>query len=115
MWSLAGSQAFDKLICSLGTVSLGWQVHCFGPVSAAASLCCGYAPIRGFRCGCPAGVSGVGGQLGFQLWAPSPLIGCVPAGGQVSAGLHFSVHSPGSEGGGAPEAAAAVESSLTSC
>ena len=30
--------------------------------------------LGGFRCGVPAGVLGVGGQLGFQLWAPSPLI-----------------------------------------
>ena len=101
MWSLAGSQVFDQLICGFGSkwqawqagpaafglscwrlvflllwawLALGQQVGRLGPVCGAASLCSWWAPTRGFRCGVPAGVLGVGGQLGFQLWAPSPLI-----------------------------------------
>ena len=52
---------------------------------------------------------------GFQLWAPSLLIWVRtgPASG-VRWGCLSHVHSPGAEGEGAPEAAAAAESSLTS-
>ena len=47
---------------------------------------------------------------GFQAWAPRGM----PAGLQVSAGAAFPCSQSRDEGGGAPEAAAAVESSLTS-
>ena len=75
-----------------------------------------HPPTRGFRCGRPAGVSGVGGQLGFQLWAPNPVIWLRTTGLQVSAGAAYPMffRSPEAEGGGAPEARAAEESSLTS-
>ena len=55
----------------------------------AASLCSWCAPTRGLRCGRPAGVSGVGGQLGFQLWAPSPLIWVHTTRLQVRAGAGY--------------------------
>ena len=77
---------------------------CFGPKSrrvpgrsAALDLCVGqlasapsaYPPTRGFRCGRDPGVSGVGSQLGFQLWAPSPLIWVCATGLQVSTGTAY--------------------------
>ena len=107
MWFLAGSQAVDQPICCcgarlrvhqssgfglgsrrraghFGTESHVARVRCLA-VGGAASLCSRCAPTRGFRCGRPTGVSGVGGQPGIQVWAPSPLI-CVQATGlQVSA------------------------------
>ena len=42
-------------------------------VGQLASAPGAHPPTRGFRCGRGAGVSGVGGQLGFQLWVPSPV------------------------------------------
>ena len=105
MWSVRGSQAVDQPICSfgpesrsagpsaalglscaglagllLGTESCGRLVYYLGPVRGAASLC-----SQGFRCGYPARVSGAGGQLGFQVWAPCPLIWVHATGLQVSA------------------------------
>ena len=93
----------------------------------------GPAPTRGFRCGPqatdwgmrPLGHFGSGAQAAgplirarahpeFQLWAPSQLIWVRASWLQVSAGAAFCVHSPGAEGGGAPEAVAAAKSSLTS-
>ena len=51
----------------------------------------------------------------FQLWAPSPLIWVCASGTSGEFWGCFSrIHSPGAEGVGAPEAAAAAESSLTS-
>ena len=118
MWCLVGSQAVDQPICGFGPGSRmaslssalglgcsgGWRDQplwalvvcsqsfcCFGPVSGAAILCSWCAPTRGFRCGRPAGVSGVGGQLGFQLWAPSPLIWVHTTGLQVSTGAAYPV------------------------
>ena len=85
------SQALDQPICSFGTESRGWLACRLGPVLGAASLCSRCALTGGFRCGCPAGVSGVGGQLGFQLWTPSPLIGVHATGLQVSAGDGYPV------------------------
>ena len=53
---------------------------------------------------------------GFQLWAPSPLILVLASqASDESWGCLSCVHSPGAEGGGAPEAPASAESSLTSC
>ena len=51
----------------------------------------------------------------FEVWVPSPLIlvWASQASGE-SWGCSSCVHSPGAEGGGAPEARAAAESSLTS-
>ena len=72
----------------------------------AASLCTWCAPTRGFSCGRPAGVSVVGPQsadLGAPNLASGEGLGCLS-----------SVHSPGAEGGGAPEPGAAAESSLIS-
>ena len=68
-----------------------------------------WAPHRGFRFLRPAGVSGVGLQsanLGARNQA---------SGEHAYWGCLLCVHSPGAEGGGAPEAEAAVESSLTNC
>ena len=89
MWSLAGSQAFDHSICCFGPVSraagsssaLGLSCSLLadpaalglsrvalgsstlglwvGQLASAPGAC---APTRGFRCGRPAGVSGVGPQ-----------------------------------------------------
>ena len=42
-----------------------------GKLASAPSV---HPVTQGFRCGRPAGVSGVGGQLGFQVWAPSLII-----------------------------------------
>ena len=89
----AGLQLWDK-------VTRSQSFCCFGPESrapswsAALGLCLGQlasAPVahphtQGFRCVCPAGVSGVGGQLGFQLWAPSLLIWVCTTRLQVGAG-----------------------------
>ena len=98
MWSLAGSQAVDKSIWCFGPGSslAGW--------SAALGLCVGQlASAPGAH---PPEVSSVGPQssnLGARNWASGEHRGCLSR-----------VHSPGAEGGGAPEAAAAAESSLTS-
>ena len=65
-----------------------------------------WAPYRGFRCGRPAGVSSVGPQstnLGAGNWASGECQGCFSR-----------VHCPGAEGGRAPEASVAAESSLIS-
>ena len=52
---------------------------------------------------------------GFELWAPSPLIWvCASQASSVCWGCLPRGHSPVAEGGGAPEAMAAGESSLTS-
>ena len=63
----------------------------------------------------PPEVSGVGALPGFQVWAPSLLIWvrASQASGECW-GYLSRVHSPGAEGGGVPEAAAAAESSLSS-
>ena len=118
MWSLAGSQVFDQPICwfgpgsgaaglstSLDLVRVGSAIpaalghsRATGP-SATLGLCMGqlasaagvHPPTRGFRCGRPAGVSGVGGQLGFQLWAPSQLIWVHPTLLQVRAWAAYPV------------------------
>ena len=66
-----------------------------------------WAPCRGFKFGWPAGVSVVGPQsadLGARNRASGERWGCFSRS-----------QSPGSEGGGVPEAEAAAESSLTSC
>ena len=63
-------------------------------------------------------VSGVGAPPGFHVWSLFANLRARGTGPQVSAGAAypaFCVRSPGAEGGGAPEAKAAAESSLTSC
>ena len=102
--------------------------------SQAAGCLSGRLPTRGFRCGPqatdwgthPLGHFGSGAQAagplirahahpGFQLWAPNSLIWVRAS---WASGEHWGclspVHSPGAEGGGAPQATAAAESSLTS-
>ena len=97
--------------------------------SQAAGRLSGRPPTRGFRCGpqatdwgmhplghCESGAQAAGPLIrarahpGFQVWAPRR----VPAGLQVSARAAFPRSQSRAEGGGAPEAAAAAESSLTS-
>ena len=66
----------------------------------------GVGALRGLRCGWPAEVSGVGPQstdLGAHIRDSGERRGCLSP-----------VHSPGVDGGVAPEAVAAAESSLTS-
>ena len=75
-------------------------------VGQLASAPGAHPPTRGFRCGRPAVVSVVGPQsadLGACNRASGERWGCLSR-----------IHSPGAEGGGAPEAEAAAESSLTS-
>ena len=108
VWSLAGSQAFYQQFCGFelglrraslsAALGLSHQLVVRGPGgSATLGLCVGqlasvpgaHPPTRGFRCGRHARVSGVGGQLGFQLWSPSPLIWVCATGLQVSAGAAY--------------------------
>ena len=129
MWSLACSQAVDQPICCFGSEL---RAGLAGPAalvlnpkaSRSATLGCAWdsqpllpvcthprfqvwAPCRGLR---------LGGQLGFQLWAPSPLIWVRATGIQVSAGAAYPVFTvQGLRGEGAPEASAAAKSSLNSC
>ena len=96
MWWLAGNQAVDQPPTAL---SLG----CAAGQSAALGLCMGQlASAPGAH---PPEVSGVGSQLGFQFWAPSPLIWVCTMGLQVSTGAGYPLFTvQGAEGGGAPEA-----------
>ena len=78
MWSLTGSQAVGQWICCFGP-GLCWAnwsaalgLSCAAGGSAALGLCVGQ--LASAPSAHPPEVSGVGGQLGFQLWAPSPLI-----------------------------------------
>ena len=52
--------------------------------------------------------------MGFQLWAPSTMILMRHGASGESQGCLSHVHRPGADGGGVPEAMAAMESSLTS-
>ena len=104
-------------VCSQAVDWVAWLLCGFGPglcgLSAALCLCAGQpATEPGVH---PPEVSGVWAQPGFQVWAPSPLIWvrASRASGE-SWGCLSCVHSPGAEGGGVPEAAAASEGSLTS-
>ena len=109
MWSLAGSQAIDQGIQHLwarvswvGGVALGLcQVVLLSPVFGLWVEQLASAPDAH-----PPEVSGVGPQsanLRARNRASGECRGCLSC-----------VHSPGAEGGGAPEAEAAAESSLTS-
>ena len=124
MYSLAGSQAVDQSICCFGSESWGaGGSSSFRPESQGeGGVALGLSVVRqavpavlGLWVGqlaCAPGahppeVSGVGPQclnLGAGNWASCESWGCLS-----------SVHSPGAEGGGVPEALAAVGSSLTSC
>ena len=94
----------------------------------------GRVPTRGFRCGSqatdwgtrPLGHFGSGAQaagplirahahLEFQLLAHSLLIWVRTSRASGERWGCFSAFTPGADGGGAPEARAAAESSLTSC
>ena len=110
MWSLASSQAVDQSICCFGPelqgtsgAALGLSREALG--SAALGLWVGQlASAPGAH---PPEVSGVGPQsanLGAHNWASGERRGCLSC-----------VHSPGAEGVGAQEAAAAVENSLNIC
>ena len=108
MWSPAGSQGVYPVvgaICSCGPGVWG--------CSAAVGLWAGQPATE--LGAYPPQVSGVSAQPGLQLWAPSLLIWVQArqASGECW-GCLSCVHSPGAEGGGAPEARAAAESSLTS-
>ena len=85
---------------ALGSAALGlWVVQLASAPGAHPPEVLGVGAPGGLSCGRPAGVSVVGPQsseLG-ERW------GCLSC-----------LHSPGAEGGGAPEAADAAESSLTS-
>ena len=108
MWSLAGIEAFEHLICCFGpgshlagwSTALGqllstrpeWQgaswsaalgLSCAASRSATLGLCVGQlASAPGVH---PPEVSGVGAPPGFQVWAPSLLIWVCATGLQVSA------------------------------
>ena len=108
MYSLAGSQAVDQSICCFGPELQGTSGAALGlsraaGQSAALGLCRGQlASAPGVH---PPEVSGVGPQS-------ANLSVCNQASGEHW-GCLSRIHSPGAEGGGAPEVAA-VESSLTS-
>ena len=69
MWWLAGNQAVDQPPTAL---SLG----CAAGQSAALGLCMGQlASAPGAH---PPDISGVGAQLGFQVWVPSRGFSCWP-------------------------------------
>ena len=124
MWSLAGSQAAVQLICCFGPGSCvaGWSpALCLSRVGLAdpASLGLSHSALGSTALGLwvgqlasapvvhPPEVSGVGPQfanLRARHQASGERWGCLSRG-----------HRPGAEGGGAPEARAAAESSLNSC
>ena len=89
-------------VCRSGPESRGQSAAlglCVGQLASATGV---HPPTRGLRCGQPAGVSVVGpysGDLGALNWASGERWGCLSL-----------LHSPEAVGGGAPEAAAAVES-----
>ena len=110
MWSLAGSQAVDQPICCFRLESRGAA----SPAAFVLSHTALRSPVFGLWVeqlasapdAHPPEVSGVGPQsanLRARNQASGERQGCLSR-----------VHSPGAEGGGAPEAAAAAESSLTS-
>ena len=111
MWSLAGSQAIDQPFCY------------FGPGLRVA----GWSPALGLSCTWLANPAAMGlwvGQLASAPGAHPPEVSGVGphsanlgASNQASGerwGCLSQVDRPGTEGGGAPEAVAAAESSLTS-
>ena len=81
--------ASGQLVCCFGTESHSWSAAlglCGGQLASAP----GAHPPEVSGVGAPPG-SGVGGQLGFQLWAPSPLIYVRATGLQVRAGAAYPV------------------------
>ena len=91
MWSLAGSQAVDQLICCFGPWShrVGWSAALglshellAGPAALVQSHAALGSTALGLWVGQlasapgahPPKVSGVDAPAGFQLWAPSKLI-----------------------------------------
>ena len=109
LWSPAGSQAVEGVVFGLQLVAdpLLW-VHAWGqpatdPVECSPRSFLSVLPGSRVLIRAPA-------HLGFQVWAPRR----APAGLQVSARAAFPRSQSRAEGGGAPEAWPAAESSLTS-
>ena len=103
MWSLTGSQAVDQPICCFGPGShtAGWSAaqglsHVLRADPAALGLSrtalgsealgLWVGQLASAPSAHPPKVSGVGSQLGFQLWAPSLLIWVCTTRLQVGAG-----------------------------
>ena len=102
MWSLTGSQAIDQLICCFGPGSsaAGWSPALGLSLQLADPAALGLSPtalgsaalvlLVGQLASAPGAhlpeVSGVGAPLGFQVWAPTPLIWLCSMGLQVIAG-----------------------------
>ena len=109
MWSLAGSQAVDQRIQPLwaGEAWAGWAALGLSHAALGSEvLGLWVEQLASAPDALPPEVSGVGPQsanLRARNRASGECRGCLSC-----------VHSPGAEGGGAPEAAAAAESSLTS-
>ena len=96
-WSPTGSQAIDWV---------AQPIPGFGPMHRGSQTLIRVCTHPRFQVWAPTEVSGVGPQsanLGVRNRASGELGGCLSR-----------LHSPGAEGGGAPEAMAAVASSLTS-
>ena len=108
VWLPAGSQGVHRVVWLISALVLGWLLD------PLLCVCVWGQPVTG-SVEHPPKVSGVGSQPGFQVSVPSPLIRVRAswASGECW-GCLSRVHSPGAEGGGVPEAVAAVESSLTS-
>ena len=99
VWLLARSQAIDRFVWLISAFGLGWlPITHFGSGAQAAGL-----------------LTRAHAHPEFQLWAPSLLIWvCASQASGERWGCLSRVRSPGAEEGGAPEAVAAAESSLTS-
>ena len=96
---LAGPAALGLSLAARGSTDLGL---CVGQLASASGAH-------------PPNVSGVGSQLGFQLWAPSPLIWVRTTWLQLRAGAGYPKFTvQGLKREVALEAGAAVKSSLTS-
>ena len=87
----------------------------FGLCTWAAKPVISVCAHPGFQFWLPRPLTEVHAHLGFQVWVRSPLIWVrANRASAVCCGCLSRVYSPGAEGGGAPEARAAAESSLTS-
>ena len=90
-----------------------------GPESQGAALSSHFGPEVGLLASSPGAqppeVSGVGVPPGVQMWAPCPLIWVWATRLHVSAGAVYPTFPLQGLRGRAPDAEAAVESSLISC